>query len=262
MLLKKSFRIQFGMIFAFIIFFHPLGFTSALAETEGLKIFKKQLNTQLELLAVNQDSERGQFESVTTKEQASKPTKQKPPVASEANQGRSANPKSVKQSPQKSQQKPVYQRQQYKQSQDRNLQSAMGKSDDLSDQMSTLASRNSKAVANGSIEIVAAKSGKNIAANEVSDSQEDELQTCPYFMSPSGGHMMMRKGSMAGMPGMETCPMFSDKVELNISEIDSGVIIKWTSSDVELRKKIKLMAEHMKLMHSRAQENKTNGSKK
>jgi hypothetical protein len=55
---------------------------------------------------------------------------------------------------------------------------------------------------------------------------------------------MMQDGQAGMMHGL----MHSDKVNLNVTEIDDGVIIKWTSSDKETAKKLKSMAQDMKKM--------------
>ena len=69
----------------------------------------------------------------------------------------------------------------------------------------------------------------------------------------------MAKGQMMG----ENCPMMkdpqmgamhdlmqSDKIAVNVSEIDDGIIIKWTSPDKETAKKLKAMGQNIKKLHT------------
>lgn len=69
----------------------------------------------------------------------------------------------------------------------------------------------------------------------------------------------MAQGQMMG----ESCPMMKDpqmgamhdlmqsgKIAVNVSEIDDGIIIKWTSADKETAKKLKAMGQNIKKMHT------------
>lgn len=71
--------------------------------------------------------------------------------------------------------------------------------------------------------------------------------------------MGMNSGQMMG----DDCPMMKDpqmgemhdlmhsgKVDVNVAEIDGGVIVKWSSADQEVAKKLQKMGKNIKSMHS------------
>lgn len=67
--------------------------------------------------------------------------------------------------------------------------------------------------------------------------------SCQMQSMPGGA--MMQGGGMGMMRGI----MHNDKVEMNVANIDDGVIIKWTSKDKALVKSLQEMALRMKKMH-------------
>jgi hypothetical protein len=68
------------------------------------------------------------------------------------------------------------------------------------------------------------------------------MNTCP--MGAENCPMMQ-----GGQMGMMHELMHGDKIDLNVTEIDDGIIIKWSSSDKEVAKKLKSMGLKMKTMH-------------
>lgn len=52
-----------------------------------------------------------------------------------------------------------------------------------------------------------------------------------------------------GRVGMMYGMMDTDKVELNVTDIDDGVVVKWTSSNKETVIRLQEMGQHMKTMH-------------
>ncbi|MCB0362197.1 MAG: hypothetical protein KDD35_05730 [Bdellovibrionales bacterium] len=89
----------------------------------------------------------------------------------------------------------------------------------------------------------------NAKAEGKTDSKSDMGAMCPDGMAScpmmGEGCPMMQGEQAEMMHGM----MHSDKVDLNVAEIDDGVIIKWTSNDKDVAKKLKAMAQQMKKMH-------------
>jgi len=101
---------------------------------------------------------------------------------------------------------------------------------------------------------------------------EDEAVTCIYPWGPGYGNMMRDRKPIMGMGGgmmgggmmgggMMGGGMYTDDVDLNISQIDNGVILKWTSADPEVQKRIKTIAERMKVMHTAMGAGKTDVKK-
>jgi hypothetical protein len=57
---------------------------------------------------------------------------------------------------------------------------------------------------------------------------------------------MMKDPQMGAMHDL----MHSNKIAVNVAEVDGGIIIKWSSADKETAKKLKAMGQNIKKMHT------------
>jgi hypothetical protein len=91
------------------------------------------------------------------------------------------------------------------------------------------------------------------------DEHHPDAGTAPAATQRAEATKPMASEQMMG----ENCPMMKDlqmgamhdlmhsnKIEVNIAEIDGGIIIKWSSADKEAAKKLKAMGQNIKKMHN------------
>lgn len=86
--------------------------------------------------------------------------------------------------------------------------------------------------------------------NSCSKGEDCPMKNNQGMMQSMGMKQGMMQGMMQGMGMMKNMGMMhSEKVELNVAEIDNGIIVKFSSKDANTINMLKNMGQKMKKMH-------------